>query len=126
MGQRLFKGLIMTVIQTLQQETVEAIARLNPDCVDMASTRLGTRNAEPLLLAMDGLLRYAKAYAIKFESRLSDDAVLGDYWLAAIKGLHGLLNGDGAVAMEKNITTDSKSNGVIESVYSAALKTAGF
>ena len=110
----------------LQSETLNAIDKLDRNCVYMRSVKLGIVESEPLLVAMDGLLRYAKAYEKRFEGKLADDYVLGDYWADAIKGLHGLLNGDGAVAMEKGITTDSKSNGVIEEVYHAALKAAGF
>lgn len=115
-----------TTLTHLQLETIHAVARLDPKCVDAHSTRLGITNGEPLLVAMDGLLRYAKAYEKRFEGKLAQDSCLGDYWIDAIKGLHGLLNGDGVVAMERGITTDSKSNGVIEYVYQEALKVAGF
>lgn len=109
----------------LQPETMAAIAKLDNNCVDAQSMRLGFNGGEPLILALDGLLRYAKAYQQRFESRLADDGVLGQYWLEALRGIHGLLNGDGAVAMERNITTDSKSNGVCEDIYCAALAVAG-
>jgi hypothetical protein len=75
----------------LQPETMLAIAKLDPKCVDAHSTRLGINDAEPLLVAMDGLLRYAKAYEKRFEGKLAEDYALGDYWVDAIKGLHGLL-----------------------------------
>lgn len=111
---------------SLQPETHQAIEKLDRGTVDHASMILGRNWGEPLLIAMDGLLRYAKAYEMRFHQKLSDDYVLGDYWADAIRNLHGLLNGDGAVAMERGITTDSKSNGVIEEIYHAALKAAGF
>lgn len=110
----------------LQTETQAAIAKLNPDCMDYAATRRGVNCGEPLLIAMDGLLRYAKAYEKRFERKLAEDYVLGPEWLASAKGIRGLLNGDGAVAMERGITTDSKSNGVIEETFWAALAVAGF
>lgn len=110
----------------LQGETMTAIAKLNPKCVDARSMQLGQNDGEPLLIAMDGLIRYAKAYEKRFESKLAEDYVLGPEWLAAAKGIRGLLNGDGAVAMERGITTDSKSNGVIEEMFWAALSIAGF
>jgi len=91
-----------------------------------AATRLGLVQAEPLLIAMDGLLRYAKAYNRRFENELANDYVLGPEWLAAAKGIRGLLNGDGAVALERGITTDSKDNGVIEEMFWAAFGIAGF
>lgn len=52
--------------------------------------------------------------------------MLGDEWLAAAKGVRALLNGNGAIAMRKNITTGSKDNGVIEALFWAALEMAGF
>lgn len=110
----------------LQDETVEAIQKVPAGTVSNDSAWLGIMNGEPLLIAMDGLLRYAKAYAKQYEGKLAEDGVMGDYWLQAIKGLHGLLNGDGAVALERGITTDSKDNGVIEDIYWAALNAAGF
>ncbi len=114
------------IYTALQRETLAAINKLDPKCVDMASMRLGINHGEPLLLAMDGLLRYAKAHHARYEGKLSEDHTLGPEWLKAIKAIHALLNGDGAAAMEKGITTDSKSNGVLEEIYWAAIHAAGF
>lgn len=110
----------------LQPETVSAILKLDPECVDAQSCTLGLNNGEPLLVCLDGLLRYAKAYEKRFESKLSEDQYLGSEWLSAITSIHSLLNGDGAVALERGITTDSKSNGVLEDIYWAARNAAGF
>jgi hypothetical protein len=110
----------------LQPETNKAIDKVPVGTMAEQSMNLGLVGAEPLLLAMDGLLRYAKAYSRRFEGQLAEDYVLGPEWLAAAKGIRGLLNGDGAVAMERGITTDSKSNGVIEEMFWAALGIAGF
>lgn len=109
-----------------QSETEAAIVRLDPKCVDAQSMCLGIDHAEPLLMCMDALLRYAKAYEARFGSKLADDGYLGDGWLSALKGVHDLLNGDGAVAMERGITTDSKCNGVMEDIFWAAMSAAGF
>ena len=110
----------------LQPETQKAIKKLPINCRDFESCALGFRNGEPLLFILDGLLRYAKAYEQRFESKLATDPVLGDAWFEAIKSVHALLDGDGAVALEMGITTDSKSNGVCEDVYWAARNAAGF
>ncbi len=110
----------------LQPETVSAIHRLTQGTVSTDAMRFGVRRAEPLLLGLDGLLRYAKAYGARFEQALATDAVLGTHWLAAAQGLRGLLNGDGAAAYEADRRTDSKDNGVLEAVFWAALREAGF
>jgi hypothetical protein len=116
----------LTAGVALQDETLTALRKLPHDVVAAQSMSLGFRQGEPLLLALDGLLRYAKAYKTRYESDLADDYVLGDHWVDAIKGIHGLLDGDGAVAMEQKINSDSKCNGVLEEIYQAALATAGF
>lgn len=109
-----------------QPETVQAVLKIDPKCVDAYSMMLGINGAEPLLLCMDGLLRYAKAHEKRYEVKLGDDAWLGDQWLQAINGVRALLNGDGAVALEMGITTDSKCNGVLEDIYWHAMSAAGF
>lgn len=105
---------------------MDALHKLPRNVVSGQAMERGLIQGEPLLLCMDGLLRYAKAHKLRFESTLSEDYVLGDPWLAAVKGIRALLNGDGAVAHEKGYNTDSKDNGVIESVFWAAMNAAGF
>lgn len=90
------------------------------------SHQRGVDGMEPLLLAMDGALRYAKAYRKRWGRPLREDGVLGEYWLDWVKGIRGLLNGDGAVAWENGWTTDSKDNGVVEGIFWDALNAAGF
>ena len=115
------------VCYALQPETIRAAGALAPATVSADSHYLGQRHGEPLLVIMDGLLRYAKAYASRFDgAKLADDTVLGDAWLLAARSVRVLLNGDGAVAQELERTTDSKDNGVIESVFWTAIKTAGY
>lgn len=109
----------------LQLETRREIEKLPPGTVSEASMRLGVVNHEPLLVAMDALLRYAKAYSTHHEELLGSDHVLAPCFKEAIQGIRGLLNGDGAVAMERDITTDSKDNGVIEALYWHACREAG-
>ncbi len=109
----------------LQPETRAEIRKLPHGTVSEASMRLGVANNEPLLVAMDAMLRYAKAYSTRNEALLGSDRFLSDPYFEAIKGIRALLNGDGAVAMERNITTDSKDNGVIESLYWHCCREAG-
>lgn len=116
----------MKICTTLQPETVAAIGKLSLNTVDAASTRFGIERGEPLLLCLDGLLRYAKAHKARYESPLAEDYVIGEPWLEALKGVHYLLNGVGAAALEAGRTTDSKSNGVLEEIYWAAIKAAGY
>jgi hypothetical protein len=110
----------------LQSETQKALNKIPLGTLDHQSMSLGFRNGEPLLCILDGLLRYAKAYEQRFESKLANDPILGDAWLNAITSVQALLDGDGAVALEMGISTDSKSNGVCEEVYWAARNAAGF
>lgn len=114
---------------TLYRYTHETIAhanRLSVGTVSEHAHKYGMEAGEPLLIAMDALLKYAQTYRRKFESPLAQDGVLGVYWLEAVKGIRGLLNGDGQLAMAKDITTDTKDNGCIESMFWGALKAAGF
>ena len=46
----------------LQKETRDAIASVPAGSVSAQSMRIGVANNEPLLVCLDGLLRYAKAY----------------------------------------------------------------
>lgn len=110
----------------LQEETRQEIKKIPLGTVAAQSMALGRIHNEPLLVAMDGMLRFVKAYAAHYELKLVDDNVLGREYAKVISGLRGLLNGDGAVAMEQNITTDSKDNGVIEALYWECCKVGGF
>jgi len=113
----------------LQEESRAALAKVideRPMVVSGQAMRRGLDGNEPLLLCLDGLLRYARAYQARYETPLCADYVLGPAWLDAIKGVHGLLDGDGAVAMERGISTDSKDNGALEAIYWAARTVAGF
>jgi hypothetical protein len=110
----------------LQIETVVALGQIPVGSQNYHAAQLGKEQGEPLLWAMDGLLRYAKAYRQRMGQPLAEDWVLGDHWLATVRGLRALLNGDGAVAMERDISTDSKDNGAIESMFWVALGIAGY
>src|SRR3970040_819289 len=109
-----------------QKETLEEYHKITNGTMAQQSMRLGLAEAEPLLVAMDAMLRYAKAYKKAYDAKLFEDGVLGPEFGMAIAGIRGLLNGNGAVAMERNITTDSKDNGVIESLYWKCCEVGGF
>lgn len=115
----------MQITYSLQSETVKAIAGVPAGTVDAQSTRLGVNHGEPLLVAIDALISYAKAHEIRYESKLVEDRILGVEFKDALFALHGLLDGMGAVAMRRGVTTDSKSNGVLESMYWSACAAAG-
>lgn len=101
-------------------------AQLTKGTVSERSHAEGMRADEPLIVMMDCLHKYAVAYKIRHEQNLCDDGFLGDLWLDAAKGVRGLLNGDGAVAMILGITTDSKDNGTVEGMFWDAMAVAGF
>lgn len=93
--------------------------------VSRQSHLIGISECEPLIITMDSMIRYAEAYEKRFEQSLVDEPVLCEAFIEVIKGIRGLLNGDGAVAMERNITTDSKDNGAVEAMFWEAVHAAG-
>jgi len=113
-------------MRIFQEATRLAMQKVPRGTVAAQSQAFGRIHREPLLYGLDGLLRYALAYRMHFGSPLADDSVLGPSWLRAAKGLRGLLNGDGAAAMEHDRSTDSKDNGALEDIFWAAMEAAGF
>ncbi len=107
-------------------QTIAATDKLGLNQPDEQAQKRGMMEGEPLTVCMDALLKYAECYRVRFEQPLAEDGVLGDHWLDCIKNLRGLMNGDGANAMRSGITTDSKCNGALETVFWAAMATAGF
>jgi hypothetical protein len=107
-------------------ETIAHANRITVGVVNEQAHKQGMMEGEPLTVAMDCMLKYAEAYRERYEAGLAEDYVLGDCWRDAIKGLKGLLDGDGAIAMRRGITTDSKDNGALDSLYHDALRVAGF
>lgn len=107
-------------------ETIAHANRIAVGCVNEQSHKKGMELGEPLIVAMDCLLKYAEAYRIRFESGLANDYVLGPQWLDAIKGLKGLLDGDGAIALKNCISTDTKDNGALSGIFDDALRIAGY
>lgn len=114
------------IYSKMQEESRRELAKIPANTIEGHASTYGIENAEPLLYALDGMLRYAKAHKKRYESQLAEDYALGPQFLEVIKGLRWLLNGDGAVALEAGITTDSKSNGACEAIFWHAMKAAGF
>lgn len=114
---------------TFYRYSAEAIAEANKltiGTVNEHAHKYGMENGEPLIVMMDALLKYADAYRTRFEQPLADDGVMGGPWLNAARGVRALLNGDGSIALQKNITTDTKDNGCVEAMFWAAIQRAGF
>lgn len=114
---------------TLYRYTAETVAHANKlkvGTVNEQAHKRGMLEGEPLLIAMDALHKYAEAYQLRFERPLVEDGFLSDPWLESVKGIRALLNGDGANALRSGITTDSKDNGCIESLFWDALRMAGY
>jgi hypothetical protein len=101
-------------------------AKLTPGTIAARSMQLGTSGGEPLAVIFQSLLRYAAAHEKRHETKLSEDYMMGPYFLAALLGVRNLLCGDGAVAMERGITTDSKDNGVLEAMFWHCMAAAGY
>ena len=109
-----------------QSETVGRMESVPANVVSGNAHRIGMGATEPIIMILDALIRYAKAHEKRFESKLAQDYVLGVEWLAMAKGARALLNGDGAVAHERGLNTDSKDNGACEAMFWDALEIAGF
>ena len=123
------KAAVQTIHYTYDPVTVTAAQCLcvtSPGTISEQSHLLGMERGEPLIVAMDALIKQAKAHRTRFFSKLSEDYVLGPCWLEAAKGIRGLCNGDGAVALHMGRSTDSKDNGTVESMFWSAMEIAGF
>lgn len=107
-------------------QTAHAVSTLKPGTVAAQSHHLGEDCGEPLYVTFRVMHRYATAYRHRFDAPLAEDYVLGAEYLKVITGARGLLNGDGAVAQERGITTDSKDNGVAEAMFWDCMAAAGF
>jgi hypothetical protein len=116
-----------TTTVRLQPETVAAIQKVPAGTIAAQAMSLGISNGEFLLVALNGCMEYARAYESRFGGdKLASDYILGPAWLQAATGLRELLNCDGSVALARGITTDSKDNGALESVFWSAMEAAGF
>ena len=108
-----------------QDETIKEYRKLTDKTISQKSMDIGLHEYEPLIVAMDSMLRYAKAVKRGYDTRVGEDGFLGDYFKDVITGLRGLLNGNGAIAIERNISTDTKDNGAVESLFWYCMEEAG-
>jgi hypothetical protein len=111
-----------------QPETIEAMERLATQCPRTRAfqeAKLGMSEAEPLLVMMDAAIRYIKAYTKENDRKMVDDCMAAPEIRSILSGIRGFLNFNGGVAYEKGITTDSKDNGMIESLFWKACDLAG-
>jgi hypothetical protein len=115
-----------TTTVRLQPETIAAIQKVPAGTIAAQAMSLGISNGEFLLVALDGLLAYAKAHESNFGGKLKEDYFLGPEWLTAATSIRELLNGNGSVANSRGLTSDSKDNGALESVFWSAMEAAGF
>lgn len=109
--------------------TAEAVAAANKiavGCVNEQSHKYGMENAEPLIVAADCMLKYAQAYRQRYENGLANDFALSESFAHILGGLKALMDADGAVALFKDITTDTKDNGAVCDILLAACKAGGF
>ena len=111
---------------TFQPETIVALSQVPPNTRASQDSGLGVKYLEPVLIGLDSMLRYAKAYEKQFDQKLSQDYMARDEFLGIITGYRALLNFDGAVAWELDKRGDSKDNSVCESIFWEALKAGGF
>ena len=62
-------------------------------CLEWKRAHLFT-HAASMRRFIEGLATYADAHQKEFDSTISEDGVLGDYWLDIFKGVRGMLNGE--------------------------------
>lgn len=111
---------------TFQTEVTAEANKISEGTVAYNEAKIALTSFEPLLVAMDSMLRYAKAHKKQYGSPLVDDGVLGPEFIQACQGIRGLLNGQGGIALERGMSGDSKDNGMIEGIFWHAVKAGGF
>jgi hypothetical protein len=115
-----------SVLWRYRPETVVAANKLPVGSQEEAKHKFGMQEGEPLIVIMDALLNYAEAYRDRQGEMLATDGVLGQPWLEAARGIRALLNGQGAIAMRKDISTDTFDGGAVEGMFWNAMGMAGF
>ena len=114
-----------------QPEAIESFDKIPKGTVAHQCHHLGMSGNEPIIVILDGLIRYAKAHEQSMGSKLSEDYFLGPCFLSALTSTRELLNGNGAVANEISAKTgkpcrDSKDNGACEIMFWHAMEISGF
>lgn len=115
------------------REAFEHIATTSPGKVSHRDAMLSLTAADPALVMMDSAIRWIKAYRARFEQPVADDYMASPEISGILSGIRGLLNFDGGAKMERDARdpslcsdwTDSKENGMIESLYWKACELAG-
>jgi hypothetical protein len=115
-----------SVLWRYRPETVVEANKIPVGSQAEQSHKLGMQEGEPLIVIMDALLNYAEAYRDRQGTMLATDGVLGQPWLGAARGIRALLNGQGAIAMRKGLTSDSFDGGAMEDMFWCAMGMAGF
>lgn len=109
----------MNTIRQVQYRYSKALIiaanKITPRTVADAEQTKGMAVAENVIIAMDVLYKYAMEHKGRYGSTLNEDSFLGPYWLQAIQGVRGLLNGAGYF-----------DGGALEEVFWRALEVAGF
>jgi hypothetical protein len=115
-----------SVLWRYRPETVVAANKIQIGTQNEQAHKLGMQEGEPLIVIMDALLNYAEAYRDRQGELLATNGVLGQPWLEAAMGVRRLLNGSGAIAMRKDISTDTFDGGAVEGMFWSAMAMAGF
>lgn len=111
-----------------QQESLDIFKGLKfgaPDSIANQENERGVNGHEPVMIIMDSLIRYAKAYRKCRDAQLASEAHLVDYFSEILNGTHRLLDWNGAIAMERGTSCDPKDNGVVEAMFWKACEIAG-
>lgn len=111
----------------------EHLATTSPRAVAARDALISIQNAEPVLVMLDAAIKWAKAYRARFERPVSEDSMAAQEIGAILAGARALHNFDGAKKMERDARnldapsdwTDSKENGMLESLYWTACEIAG-
>jgi len=110
----------------LQPETVQAHEPIPSGTVMDQRATMGASLGEPLLVIFDALLSYAKSYESAMGQKLAEDPCAKPEFASLLSGAHGMLNFNGGVANARNLTSDSKDNTALDTLYRVACEAAGF
>lgn len=108
-----------------QHETTLVHNALPVDSVARRENHNGMMRNEPIIIMLDSLLRYARAYRKRFEHNVADETALKEYFVGALTGVRGMLSWQGAVANELGHSRDSKDNGAMDQLFFLVTKEAG-
>lgn len=108
------------------QATMACFRRLMLGSSDWKQHKLGLDAGEPVLLILDSLWKYAAAYKSFRRKALADDEVLGQAWLRTLQGVRQMTHVKGAVAMDLDHLTDSKSEWACSEMVWKCVDEAGF